>query len=279
MASYDTHITGAAYVSIGTSVAIFSTGFFEFESLFLAIGCGLLGGIFPDVDSDSGRPVKIVFRLLTAILSFSIAVLILEDNFQVFIDYGWMPVMALWWFGYLLMNTVFIEIFKRFTKHRSIFHSILAAVVLQNLLVISLVSFTHWEAKEAVFAGFLFFVGYVTHLCLDEFHSIDFEGNKLKKSFGTALKLADFRGLDGYIKTGIFTALLLVTLGLMPNPNFADIKKDGSLTYLTQKNTDKQKFYDITTPERIGVQLIERSLPPVTQKFLVEKFQELRSKL
>ena len=41
--------------------------------------------------------------------------------------------------------------------------------------------------------GALIFIGAITHLLLDELYSIDFAGNRVKRSFGTAMKLFDYR--------------------------------------------------------------------------------------
>jgi 4-amino-4-deoxy-L-arabinose transferase-like glycosyltransferase len=41
--------------------------------------------------------------------------------------------------------------------------------------------------------AFFVFLGFVLHLVLDELYSVDFMGYRLKRSFGTALKLFDFK--------------------------------------------------------------------------------------
>src|SRR5262249_42268793 len=38
-------------------------------------------------------------------------------------------------------------------------------------------------------SGLFVFIGYLTHLTLDELYSVDLTGTKIKKSFGTALKI------------------------------------------------------------------------------------------
>jgi hypothetical protein len=41
--------------------------------------------------------------------------------------------------------------------------------------------------------GIFVFIGALIHLLLDELYSIDLEGRRLKKSFGTALKITEWR--------------------------------------------------------------------------------------
>ena len=60
--------------------------------------------------------------------------------------------------------------------------------------------FTSW------LMGLFVFLGFILHLGLDELYSVDFMNNRVKKSFGTALKILDWRRLDKS------TALVVVTI-------------------------------------------------------------------
>ena len=42
-------------------------------------------------------------------------------------------------------------------------------------------------------AGGFMFIGYLTHLILDEIYSVDVMDTRIKASFGTALKIVDHR--------------------------------------------------------------------------------------
>jgi len=54
--------------------------------------------------------------------------------------------------------------------------------------------------------GSFIFLGFILHLLLDEIYSVDFMGHRLKRSFGTALKLVDSKERIStmVIITGIF---------------------------------------------------------------------------
>jgi len=51
-------------------------------------------------------------------------------------------------------------------------------------------------------------VGYLTHLVLDELYSVDFMDTRIKASFGTALKLFDYRHLGHSAAMAVATVLI-----------------------------------------------------------------------
>ena len=70
--------------------------------------------------------------------------------------------------------------------------------------------FDRHEGVAWLAGGFLF-IGYLTHLILDEIYSVDVLGNRIKRSFGTAFKLFDRRNMTGSALMGA-TALGLLFL-------------------------------------------------------------------
>jgi hypothetical protein len=54
--------------------------------------------------------------------------------------------------------------------------------------------------------GLFVFLGFVLHLVLDELYSVDFMNTRIKRSFGTALKILDWK------KREKSTALVIATL-------------------------------------------------------------------
>ncbi|OQW94553.1 MAG: hypothetical protein BWK79_05500, partial [Beggiatoa sp. IS2] len=66
----------------------------------------------------------------------------------------------------------------------------------------------------AWFSGSFMTAGYLIHLVLDELYSVDLVNKRLKKSWGSALKLASFRYK---LSTLSFIAIMLVTLQFVPN--------------------------------------------------------------
>ncbi len=84
-------------------------------------------------------------------------------------------------------------VFHHLAVHRGIWHSILAALF---SAAATAVVFGHVLGKPdgvAWLAGGFMFIGFLVHLTLDEIYSVDVMDTRIKASFGTALKLFDWR--------------------------------------------------------------------------------------
>ena len=162
---------------------------------------GTVGGILPDIDSDHSIPVNILFSCLATLAAF----------FSVFskIDtYSIVESILLWVVVFAIVRYLVFELFKRFTVHRGVFHSLLAAVFFCFLSATLLHDVFALPSVLAWLSGCFVLFGYVIHLLLDELYSVDMMGIRLKKSFGTALKPISFT----YLKASI--ALITATLVL-----------------------------------------------------------------
>src|SRR5205809_5773519 len=123
MASYAGHLSlsavlGAAYGSVGAYYYQLDWG-----PAILAAGLTTIGGVLPDLDSDSGVPVRELFGLGAVVVPFLMLrrLLNLQLTFEELV-----VVMA----GiYLLVRYGLAEIFKRITVHRGIFHSVPARAI------------------------------------------------------------------------------------------------------------------------------------------------------
>jgi hypothetical protein len=100
------------------------------------------------------------------------------------------------------------KIFAKFTVHRGIFHSLLAALFFWFLTtavtyhVFGLSPFNAW--LTGCFVG----LGYVLHLLLDELYSVDLMGASVKRSFGTAVKVVSFTHMKATLLLGLATLCL-----------------------------------------------------------------------
>lgn len=182
MADFKTHISTSTVIGIGYGTA----GYFRLDApvatCVLAAGLCSVSGMLPDLDSDSGVPVRETMSLAAAVVP-----MLMMDRFS---HLGWsheMMVLA-GMVMYLAIRFGVASIFKKYTVHRGMWHSIPAAatVGLLAFLVCSCDDMTlRWYKSAAVVIGFL------SHLLLDELWSIDIRRGRLhfKKSFGTAMKL------------------------------------------------------------------------------------------
>jgi hypothetical protein len=181
MASYRGHLAFASI--LGAAYGGLAAWRLEYDWGRCLLGAGLttLGGLLPDLDSDSGVPVRELFALTAAV-----APVLLQGRLGA---YGLTPEQTLVVMGglYLLIRFVLSAIFKRWTVHRGMFHSIPA------LLISGLAVFLAYHGREVDLRLYLagaVMLGFLSHLVLDELYSIDFMGGKVKlnRYAGSALK-------------------------------------------------------------------------------------------
>jgi hypothetical protein len=257
MASYDTHVVIALVTTTATTGALYGTGFFEPSVLIPALLCGYLGGIFPDIDSTTGKPIEIITNILVVIVIASLWNFTLQ-NYQNVLDYGSLFLTGSIFLIAFLIKKPLVWFLGKAMRHRGITHSLLAIAVFQSFLVILLEKFYGIQAKEAAFLGVIFSVGYITHLLLDELYSVDFQGRTLKKSFGTAFKLFPASSRADVIRTFIFIFLLGVTSKHLSNPPIAQVLPSGDLGYLSQNSLRTISFYEALVSKAFWERVIGR---------------------
>jgi hypothetical protein len=183
MASYRGHLTFAAALGVAYGGLALWRGSFDWGTALLAAGLTTLGGLLPDLDSDSGVPVRELFGLAAAVTPFLL--------YKHLLDHGLSPEQTVVILAgvYILIRYVISRIFKRWTVHRGMFHSIPA------LLIAGLVFYLGYHTSDKLTRLYLaggVMLGFLSHLVLDELCSVDFMGLhvKLNRYAGSALKLA-----------------------------------------------------------------------------------------
>ena len=167
-------MVGAAYGYWGVTQQSMSL-----ETALLATGLCSVSGMLPDLDSDSGIPLR-----ETSMFVAAVAPMLMIDRFQdLGLSHESMALGAL--MVYLLVRFVLVEIFRRHTVHRGMWHSLpaagIAGVGAYLLMPCPAESIRVYKTLAVV-------LGFLTHLMMDEIWSIDFARLRLKRSFGTALK-------------------------------------------------------------------------------------------
>lgn len=202
MADFRTHmltstITGAVYGFCGYQSGI------PWPTCLVAGGLCSVSGMLPDLDSDSGRPLREATTLAAAVIP-----MLMVERFQ---RMGWGPenmVLAAA-VVYLLIRFGLTEIFRRFTVHRGMWHSIPAACVVGMIAFLVMAS---EDITVRMFKTLAVVMGFMSHLILDEIWSIDFRRGqyRFKTSFGSALK---FWGKDRW--SNVTTYLKVVGLSYL----------------------------------------------------------------
>ncbi len=181
MAGFRTHITvsGACGIAYG-GVAVQPLGFSP-EAGFLAAGITAVGGMLPDLDSDSGIPVRELFGLAAAVIPLMFVRRMMHA--------GMSPeaVLASLLFGYAFIRYGAANVFKQFTVHRGMYHSI-PAMLIAGLCVYLAYHSPDRGIRVLLACGVM--LGFLSHLILDEIYSVDWRGvkPKLKASAGSAFK-------------------------------------------------------------------------------------------
>jgi len=210
MAGFKTHLTvstlaGAAY---GTAASLWYD--VPVSSCVLAGGLCSVSGMLPDVDSDSGRPLKESLAFGSAV----VPMMMIERLRELGVSSEWVVLSGA--AVYLLIRFVFGELLRRVTVHRGMFHSLPAAAIfgeLAFLLASGTVPIRIFKAGGVV-------IGYLSHLVLDEFYSIEWHRGRLrlKRSFGTALKMFGRKWWSNgsvYLKLAVLTFVVLKEPGWM----------------------------------------------------------------
>jgi membrane-bound metal-dependent hydrolase YbcI (DUF457 family) len=181
MAGFRTHITVSGALGIVYGGAAVQPMGFSTESAILAAGLTTVGGMLPDLDSDSGVPVREMFGLAAIVVPLTMVPRLLQMGVS---QEGILSALL---FGYVLIRYGLSTLFKRFTVHRGMYHSIPA------MLICGLIVYLGYHSPDRglrlLFAGGVM-LGFLSHLVLDEIYSVGFNGMKikLKSSAGSAVK-------------------------------------------------------------------------------------------
>jgi membrane-bound metal-dependent hydrolase YbcI (DUF457 family) len=206
------HITVSSAVGLVYGAAAVEPMGFSTEAALLAAGVTGVGGMLPDLDHQAGRPVRELFGLAAVIVPMMFAHRLRRA--------GVSPegVLAAFLFGYLFVRYVAIDVFKRFTVHRGMYHSIPAMLIAG--LCVYLAYHSDDRSIRLLLAGGVM-LGFLSHLVLDEIYSVGWDGlkPKLKSSAGSAIKF-----LSSSIPA---TATCYVLLGGLLYLAYLDYKKAG----------------------------------------------------
>ncbi|MDD5627027.1 MAG: metal-dependent hydrolase [Patescibacteria group bacterium] len=216
MASFKTHISFGIILGIVAMVAVLfytslASGFLFSVLFFLAI---VLGSFLPDFDSDESMPFQIVFGLAALVSAAIILIYFYKQdphNFKFLIG---APLAV-----FIFVRFILGAIFKKFTHHRGIFHSLpmMGAAALSALLIFSQFNFSPRE--KILLAGGVG-LGFLGHLILDELKSATrFRGIFLipSHSLGSALKLVS--------RSRIATVFLYLILAVLIGSNWPILKQ------------------------------------------------------
>jgi len=199
MADFKSHITGSTLVGMGYGYWGVSTQGVSLETGLLAAGLCSVSGMLPDLDSDSGVPLR-----ETSMFVAAIAPMLMIDRFRdLGLSHEALALAAM--LVYLAIRFVAVEFFKRYTVHRGMWHSIPAAA---SAGILAYLVMPCPSESIRVYKSMAVVTGFIVHLVMDEIWSIDLRrGFRLKSSFGTALK---FFGNNAWSNISVYGKLFLL---------------------------------------------------------------------
>jgi len=237
MANFQTHITAGVLTSGVISTAAMAAAIVTpNEAMFLTIA-GTVGSILPDIDLESSKQSRTVFGAFGIFFAF-----IALFHYSQFLSIA--ELSLLWLAIYIFIRHFIWRLFNEFTVHRGLFHSFLANAFFGVVGATIFYNFLEKSDTVSWMGGAIIFIGALTHLLLDELYSIDFAGNRVKRSFGTAMKLFDYK------KPASAGLMALVLVGMLyaapPTDNFvALVKSSDNWAYLRTRLLPEGKWFDI----------------------------------
>ena len=189
MANFNMHLGCALSLSgVAASICIAGDLVTTHEALLLWL-TGTLGGLLPDVDSSNSSSLKIIFN--TIMLLVSIIMFISLSN-TLPLGYIWLLISAL----YLCSRWIALPLFKKYTKHRGCWHSLLVGCFASSVITSLSWNILSLNITLSWLLGIFLLLGFVTHLFLDEIYSIDLSHKRIKSSFGTAMKPFSLKSIN-----------------------------------------------------------------------------------
>lgn len=205
MADFKTHIATSSVIGVGYGAAGYLLfGPSSLPSCVLSAGLCGLAGMLPDLDSDTGVPVRETMTFASAVVP-----MLMIDRFQ---SMGWSHETIVLAGGilYFVIRFGVAALVKRYTVHRGMWHSLPAAAIF-GLLAFLICSCDNMTLR--LFKTGAVVLGFMVHLILDELWSIDFKRMRLKKSFGTAIKLWGKRRWGNFSVYAKLAFLILFAFG------------------------------------------------------------------
>ena len=182
MANFRTHVLGAVVAAAASAYAAKASGLVDTSGTLVCVACGALGGILPDIDADQSVPTRIIYGALGLAAATATA----------FALYGAWPTVLVALASLVALFSVSVVLrglANRLCVHRGLIHSIPVAALSGALTATLAARLLGIDPTRAWLFGAFVTAGFIVHLLLDELFSVDLVNARLKRSFGTALKL------------------------------------------------------------------------------------------
>jgi len=253
MANFTTHIAVGTVVSGALATLTLAADVIAPENLIAVTMAGVLGSVLPDIDLKDSRPSKAMFSGLGIFFSFAVL-------FSFATKFSIAELWILWLGTLVLFRYGLHTAFHHLAIHRGIWHSILAAIFSAGATAVVFYYVLGRHEGVAWLAGAFLFLGFITHLILDELYSVDVMDTRVKASFGTALKLFDRR--YPYASLGMLAATVAILSITPPTKTFTEGLSSRNLwAGLNERLLPQDKWFGILD-RNSGLAKVGTTAPP-----------------
>ncbi|WP_462268529.1 metal-dependent hydrolase [Desulfobacter sp.] len=175
------------------------------QEVLLYVILGVVGGLLPDIDSDSSLTVRLLFTFVATLISFLVMFKQRADNTV-------MELFIIWAASFIFIKIFIFSLFTKLTVHRGIIHSIPAAVAFGCTAAIILNRVFYFNDFVSWMGGGFVFSGSILHLILDELYGFNFLNLKAKKSSGSAFKFGSIKNIKETVAIYMLIAALFVAM-------------------------------------------------------------------
>lgn len=210
MANFNTHFVVAGVASAVVSGTLLSMQVISPTQSVMAFAIGTFGGLLPDIDSNNSKAIGVGFTILSLLITILLVFLTSSS-------YSLVEMLVMSGIVFFTLRIGVIDIFRKISKHRGMFHSIPVALIWGLLTTILMYQFFVLNSLISWVYGFMMSFGYIVHLVLDELYSVDLGNKRMKKSSGTAFKFYQSKTIIDKIQTILIYLFLIFLLSIAPN--------------------------------------------------------------
>lgn len=267
MANFQQHVTCSTVTGIVIGSGAFLLGV-PLTSSIVAAGLCSMAGMLPDIDSKTSKSFRECIWSAAGLASMLVATRLSEFEFSQ--EFNIICGVSI----FLLMRTVLGWLLCKFTVHRGMIHSIPAAVIAAEITYL----LSGGPTELRIFKSLALMAGFLSHLIMDELYSITtVPGQRIKRSFGTALKMIDYKQFQPTVITYICligtTAVIMNESLVLERMEANSTKLNNFLYQVSQKtwqigdevpeneeNNQNDRFFDQRGTEVVVSESIENQL-------------------
>jgi len=229
MAGYRTHISVSGILGVGYGAAgAYLVGFTPVQGALAGV-LTWVSGMLPDLDSDTGKPLREVSSLLAAAVPLAMMGHLLHWG------QSREGAMLLAIILYALIRYVGTWMLAKVSVHRGMFHSIPA------MLIAAEFAYLAYQSDSVQVKGFMaggVALGFLSHLVLDEMYSVEWTGLRvrLNKAAGSAVKVAGQAFVPNIVT---YSLLMLLTYATLVDLGYVEMPQEVERNQLFRHATEE----------------------------------------